>query len=183
VPSAVPAKPAVPVKVYATDPSAQRVPAESGMYYFQRSNPARLDLKILLGMKQGAGLGKVLLKKGKTLAYVAGAGAKLVISTDTPILYMRLPQGKTIEEYVLVALESRSDRRELDTGPGPKQELNASAIRAYDNVEVGPGLFRITPAPLKPGEYLFFQIGSAEPEKGNQGRGYEFAISAPPARP
>jgi hypothetical protein len=175
-----PAKPSPPAKQYPDDAFAKRVPPDPGLYHFRGDEPVKADMKILLGAKHGAGVGKVLFKKGRTLAYLAGPRSKLAIQTNAPIFYLRLAEGKAIEDYVVVSLDGKLDRRELDMGPGPKQELSADAIRPYDSIEVGLALFRVTPAPLKPGEYLFFQIGSAEPEKGSQGRGFDFSISTPP---
>ena len=89
-------------------------------------------------------------------------------------------EGKAIEEIVLIALERKSDRRELEMGPsGKKQEFKAEAIRQFDSLEIGAQLFRITPAKLSTGEYLFFQIGSAEPPKGSYGKGFDFGIEEP----
>ena len=43
---------------------------------------------------------------------------------------MRMADGKGIEEVVLVALDRKKDRRELDMGPpAPKPELKADTIR------------------------------------------------------
>lgn len=175
-----PAKPAAPPREYPADAYAKRVPPEPGLYYFRANEPQKLEVKVLLGVKQGAGVGKILLKKGRTLAYLAGPSARVAIPAGSPVFYMRLPEGKGIEEYVLVTLDQKSDRRELDTGPGPKPELEAEAIRQYESVEVGAGVFRVAPVPLKPGEYMFLQIGSAEPDKGSQGRGFEFSVPASP---
>jgi hypothetical protein len=91
------------------------------------------------------------------------------------VFYLRLPERK-IEEVVLVALEAKNKRRELDMGSSKKQELNAESIRQFDSLPVGPDLFKITVSKLPKGEYLFFLIGSAEPEKGTLGKGYDFGI-------
>ena len=91
-------------------------------------------------------------------------------------------RARTIDDYVLVALDRKSDRRELDLGPGEKQELDVNARREFDNLEVGRSLFRVAPAPLKDGEYLLFQIGSAEKEKGTEGKGADFAIATAPSK-
>ena len=78
---------------------------------------------------------------------------------------------------LLVALEKKRDRREIDMGPpGPKPELKAAALRQFDSLEVGPRLFRLSPGQLAKGEYLFYFIGSAEPAKSNLGKGYDFGI-------
>ncbi len=63
--------------------------------------------------------------------------------------------------------------------PGPKPELKAEARRPFDALEVGPSLFELTTAKLTKGEYLFFQLGSAEPPKGSYGKGFDFGIDEP----
>jgi hypothetical protein len=137
----------------------------------------KVDVKMLLGTKQGAVLGKVLMKKGKIVAYLVGPASKTRSAEPAPIFYMRLAEGKEIEEVVLVAFDRRNDRREFDMGPpGAKPELKPEAMRQFDLLEVGPRLFKITPIKLPKGEYLFFLIGSAEPAKGTYGKGYDFGI-------
>ena len=173
-------KPSVPGKKYPTDPYAARIPAEPGLYRIYQSAPVQMDLKLFMGQKQGAGLGKVLLKKGKAVAYLAGPAAKTRLTDAAPVFYMRMADGKGVEEVVLVALDRKKDRRELDMGPpAPKPELNPDTIRPFDSLEVGAGLFRLTPAALVKGEYMFFLIGTAEPPKGNYGKGYDFGMEPP----
>ena len=177
-----PAKPSGPAKKYPEDPNASRVPPEPGLYRFQQDAPVAVDIKLLLGEKQGAGLGKVLMKKGKVIAYLVGGKAKTRVTEFMPVFYLRLPEGKGIEEVLLVALESKNDRRNLDMGPpGPKPELKPETMRQFDSLEVGASLFKVTPASLGMGEYLFFLIGTAEPPKGNYGKGYDFGVQPPEA--
>jgi hypothetical protein len=178
---AVPApKPAIPPKKYPEDPYASRIPPEPGLYRIYRNAPLQIDIKLFMGQQQGAGLGKVLLKKGRAVAYLAGSTAKTQLQDIASAFYMRLAEGKGIEEVVLVALDRKKDRRELDMGPpAPKPELKADTIRPFDSLEVGAGLFRLTPANLVKGEYMFFLIGTAEPPKGNYGKGYDFGMQPP----
>jgi hypothetical protein len=166
-----------PVKNYPKDALAAHVPFEPGLYEFKDQTPVKIEMKTLLGVSEGAGLGKVLMKKGKMVAYLAGPASKTRVKEATPAFYLRLGEGRTMEEVVLVALDRKSDRREVETGPpGPKQELKADVIRQFDSLEVGPRLFRLTTAKLTPGEYMFFLIGSAEPAKGSQGKSYDFGV-------
>ena len=171
-----PAPPAVPPKQYPKDPYAAKAPPELGLYKFVSDAPVAIEMKLLLGTKEGAGLGKLLLKKGEVVAYMAGAGSATRTKDPTPRFYLRLPEGKGIEEVVLIALERKADRRVIDMGPGPKQEIKPAAVRQFDSLEVGPHLFRITPGKLAKGEYLFFLLGSAEPPKGSSGKGYDFGV-------
>jgi hypothetical protein len=171
-----PAPPAVPPKQYPKDPYAAKAPPEPGLYRFISEAPAAIEMKLLLGTKEGAGFGKLLLKKGELVAYMAGAGSATRTKDAAPRFYLRLPEGKGIEEVVLIALERKADRREIGMGPGPKQEIKPAAVRQFDSLEVGPHLFRITPGKLAKGEYLFFLLGSAEPPKGSSGKGYDFGV-------
>jgi len=181
---AAPPKPTGPAKTYPPDPNASKVPTDPALYDFHQNAPEKTDIKSLLGEKQGAGLGKVLMKKGRTMAYLAGPAAKTRI-TDTPqVFYIRLPEGKSIEDLVLVALEKKSGKRMVDMGPaGPKPELNPAAIKQFDSLEVAAGLFKLTPAKLVKGEYMFYFLGSAEPPKGTYGKAYDFGLDEPPAAP
>lgn len=166
-------------KTYPADPHANQVPpGEPGLYFFadNGSTPAKVDLKFLLGSSEP----KSLMKKGKTVAFLVGASANMHLKTSMPTFYLRLAEGKEIEEVVLVSLLEKNGRRELDLGP--KQELKAEEIHPRDQLEVGSRLFRIKPAKLDPGEFLFFFIGSAEPPKGVFGKGYDFSIEAAPSK-
>ncbi len=173
-PVAVAPPPRLPAKHYPADADASRVPPEPGLYRFAAGSPVKVDIKILLGTKEGAGLGKVLMKKEKIIAYAVGPAAKTRIQEPAPVFYIRLVEGKAIEEVVLVAFDRKSDRREIEMGPqGPNK---APAMRPFDSLEVGPGLFKLTPAKLTKGEYLFFLLGSAEPPKGSYGKGFDFGM-------
>ena len=130
----------------------------------------KTDIKILFGENQGAGLGKVL-KKGKLIAYLVGPASRTRIKQSAPIFYMRLPEGKGIEEIILVEFERKSGRREIQMGP--------DEMRQFDSLEVGPRLFKITTGKLADGEYLFFLVGSAELSKGSYGKGWDFGIEEP----
>ncbi|MGA8026473.1 MAG: hypothetical protein WB992_04965 [Bryobacteraceae bacterium] len=169
-------KPAGPAKKYPEDSFASRVPPDPALYFFSSGAPVKVDLKFLLGSEES----KSLMKKGKSTAYLIGATSKTHFKT-APIFYARLPEGKEIEELVLVGFSPKDGRRELDTGPpGPKQQLKAEDIQQFDSLEVGPHLFKLTPPKLGPGEYIFFFIGSADPPKGIYGKGYDFGVEGLP---
>jgi hypothetical protein len=178
-PAAAPLPPSPPPKHYPADAYVSRVPPEPGLYRFPGEALAKVDIKVLLGTTEGAGLGKVLMKKGKIIAYLVGPASKTRIKEPSPVFYMRLLEGKAIEDVVLVAFDRKSERREIEMGPGPKPELKAEAMRQFDALEVGQGLFKLTAAKLPRGEYLFFQLGSAEPPKGSYGKGFDFGIDEP----
>ena len=169
-------KPSGPIKKYPEDRYANRLPADPGLYLFVAGAPVKVDLKVLLGAEQA----KTLMKKGKTVGYLVGPDAKIRLKNSAPIFYVRLPDGKEIEELVLVSLSTKNGRREIALGaPGPKQQLNAGDIQPYDPLEVATRVFRLTPAKLDAGEYLFLFMGSADPAKGIYGKGYDFGIDPP----
>jgi hypothetical protein len=164
------AKAAEPGKKYPPDAYASHIPPEPGLYFFRSSTASatKIDLKLLLAQQS-----KKIIKKGKPIGYFVTSSAKTRIHNPLQTFYVRLPEGKEIEELVLVNLLDKDDRRQLD--------LKADDIRPRESVEVGSHLFRLTPQKLTPGEYLFFFIGSAEPPKGIYGKGYDFGIDASPA--
>ena len=183
-PAGLPPKPDMPVRKYPEDAYVGRVPRESGLYCFLRASPDKVDLRLLLGESDGPGLGKVLMKKGRVTAYLVGAAAKFRVSQGTPVFYIRLPEGKSIEELLLLTLSRKSDRREIDAGtPGPKPQFRRESMRPFDSLEVAAGVFRLAPANLPKAEYLFYLLGSAEPPKGNYGKGYDFGVDVPQPPP
>jgi hypothetical protein len=171
------AGPAAPPRPYPPDKSAAQIPAEPGLYRMVDDKPARIEPRLLLLSEGKGGFGKVL--KGKGVAYLPGPQAASRTTDQMPVYYLRLPEGKGIEEFVLAGLVRKSDRRELElVSGGKKQELKADAIREFDSLEVGARLFRLTPSRLAAGEYAFFQIGSGEPDKGTAGKGFDFGIDS-----
>lgn len=162
---------------FPADENASKIPPEPGLYRFEENNLIRIGVKLLLTLKTGGGLGKLMKKDA--IAYLAGPAAKTRTKDQAPVFYLRLAEGKGIEEIVLVALNQKAERRELDTGPAAaKQELNSEVVRFFESVEVAPQLFRLTTTKLTAGEYLFFQIGSADPAKGSSGKGFDFSIDS-----
>jgi len=171
--------PRTPPKNYPADAYAAQVPSDPGLYRFSDASFMKTDIKLLLGEKQSAGVGKVAMRKGRAIGYLLEPMAKTRINEPAPSFYMRLPEGKAIEEVVLIAFGPKKNRREIDIGQTlDKQELKAEAMRPYDSVEVGPRLFKIS-TKLTKGEYLFLLLGSAEPPKGSYGKGYDFGVEGP----
>jgi hypothetical protein len=166
-----------PPRKYPPDTHAARVPGEAGLYRFVNEDALKTDVKLLMGENQGAGITKLMMKKGRAIGYLLGATAGTRISDGAPVFYLRLPEGKAIEEVILLALAQTKERREVEIGQTlDKQELKAAAMRPFESLEVGPRLFRITAAKsLVRGEYLFLLLGSAEPPKA-YGKVYDFSI-------
>jgi len=163
---------------YPPDDNASKMPPELGLYWLSSGRPVRIELKLLLSQVIG-GFGK--LAKGKGIAYLVGPAASLRIKDPSPVFYLRLAEGKGVEDAVLIEFErNKSGRREIEIGPKPdKPELKADAIRPVEAKEVGPQLFRINSSKLDAGEYAFFLVGTADPAKGSAGKGFDFGINAP----
>jgi hypothetical protein len=170
-----------PPRNYPPDARANSVPADPGLYRFVDDKPLKTEIRLLLGESQGPGITKILMKKGKAIGYLLGPTANTRITETTPVFYLRLPEGKAIEEVVLLALAQTKERREIEIGESlEKQELKAEAMRPFDSLEVGPRLFKLTPSKnLTKGEYLFLLLGSAEPPKGSYGKVYDFSMQGP----
>jgi hypothetical protein len=167
----------VPEKQYPADDFASRIPPEPGLYHLAGDTVAKSDIKKLMGLKEAPGLGKVLLKKPKIIAYLPGPASKPRIQGGAPVFYLRLPpEAKGVEEFALLVFERKAKRREIQLDPQP------DSVRQFEPLEVGPRLFRITTGKLGAGEYLFFMLGSSEPAKGSFGKGYDFGIEAPPRK-
>jgi hypothetical protein len=168
------AVPPQPARHFPKDEYAAVIPPDPGLYRIANGNPVRMDLKVLLAAG-GGGLG--MLKKSKVLGYLVGPESQTRLTDPSPHFYLRLALGKAIEEIVLVSLEQKADRRELEAAStGAKPEFRPDTISLFEAVEVGPALFRVIPAKLESGEYMFLQIGSAEPAKGISGKGFDFGV-------
>jgi hypothetical protein len=148
--------------------------------------PAALGLQTLIPGNAGGLLGKVLsagLKKSKPFAIVLEPRAKFRVTAAAPVFYARPPEGVAPEDIALVAIKTEDDHREMplapSESPAAKPAPASDALRPLKTEEVGPKLYRMVVPPLQPGEYVFYLRGSADPSKGTQGKGYDFAVDSP----
>ncbi len=180
-PPATTSIPGAPPKKYPSDAYASKVPGETGLYLFPQGVLQKVDMTMLSGnekTKKKIIKVPVPVKLGQSIAYLIGPAAKTRIKEATPTFYLRLPEGKEIDEVALITLQPRTkaNRREVAMGPGgPK--ITGQDARNFDKVEVGPRLFKITAGGLAQGEYMFLLRGSSEPPKGNYGKGFDFGIN------
>ena len=175
-----PAKPpGPPPKKYPQDKYADKIPPEPGAYLAGDGDPVSIDLKMLVPTKSGGGiLSAALKKKEKAGGLMVGPKAKTRLKNPV-VVYIRLADPAKIEELTLIALAGQKDRREMELAVEGKKQKPApkfESIRPFDAVEVGPKLFRVMPAKLAKGEYIFFLAGTADPDKGIQGKGYDFGV-------
>lgn len=176
-PVAGPAPPPAPRKP--TNPIAEKVPPEPGMYLASADEQefTKLPLRTLTAAKASrtASILTGGLKKPPVIGYLAGAQASTKVPTASPVFYLRLPEKVAIEEVLLLALAAKQDRREIELGSDPgKPIFPPGAVRQFESKEIDPGLFRISLVTLDPGEYIFYMLGSADEKKGIVGKGYEF---------
>jgi hypothetical protein len=188
LPYAPPAAPPPPppavtnTREYPKDEMASNTPPEIGAYLMDNSQLNRIDLKTLVGATEG-GLGSRItigLIKKRVIGQLVGASARWRTSSFPATFYLRLGEPGKIEEVVLVSLERSGSRRELefsDNGAQGKAIVKVDRLKEFEALEVGPGLYRITVQTLQKGEYFFYLIGSADPQKGIQGKGYDFGVN------
>ncbi|RPI25071.1 MAG: hypothetical protein EHM61_15355 [Acidobacteria bacterium] len=171
-----------------TTPAAAAAPApkEQGAYWIpDNGDPQKMTLRTIAQGKVGGRLGSVLtvgIKSAKNKAYLLGPTSKLLIRDRQPTFRVTIPPDASIDDYVIVQMDAKEDRREVEIGSkggivGSKQGLRFELIQQTDSVELEPGVFKITPrAPMKAGEYIIYILGSADADKGISGRGFDFTI-------
>jgi hypothetical protein len=167
------------------NPISERVPPEPGVYYSAdpaRGNFAALELKPLTAVKSGGKMFKILtagIKKPTVTGFVIGAAAKTQISVPSPGFFVRLPEKAGPEDIILLTLAVKKDRREIGLGPdAAKPIFPPETVNQYESKKLAETVFSLHAYRLKPGEYLFFLLGSSDEKKGIVGKGYEFGLAA-----
>lgn len=142
-----------------------------------------VSLHTLGQAKVGGRLGHELtvgMKSVKEKAYLDGPHSSVVVS-GAPNIEIDLPRGYTIDNYVLVQLDGKGDRRELEVEArggivGGKSGIRAEAIRKTSVTDLGGNKFQLGTESLKKGEYMIYVVGSPDLEKEIYGRGYDFTV-------
>jgi hypothetical protein len=117
----------------------------------------------------------------KNKAYLQGQHASLIASRK-PVIDIELPANDNIDNYVIVEMDGKGDRREIEMGSaggtvGEKVGIRADRIVRTSATPVGGRRFRISPVKeLKKGEYILYSVGSADFPHGVYGQGYDFTI-------
>ena len=174
------ATPAVSPPKPPSDPLALKVPAQSGIYYLKGEMEfLPLDLKPVVPSKQPGKISSLSagLLKGHIIGSLIGPAAKVRVVGNPAIFYVRLGEKATVDDLALLSLETSGNRRDLDFGKkAGKPVFPMNSIRQFESKEAAPSLFRLTVSQNKPGEYLFFILGSGDDKKGLQGKGYDFGV-------
>ena len=143
-----------------------------------------IEMHTLGQAKVGGRLGSAFtygIKSVKSKAYLQGAHSSVIVS-PTPEIILELPKGDTIDSYMIVQLDGKDDRRELEVGSsggvvGAKSGIRAEAIRRTNSTPMGGNKFKmIVDGKLKKGEYIIYVVGSADNIKGIYGRGFDFTV-------
>lgn len=143
-----------------------------------------VELHTLGEAKTGGRLGsKVTLgiKSVKSKAYLEGQHAS-VISSPSPKIEIELPPSDTIDNYIVVRMNGKGDRRELEVASmggavGAKVGVRAEDVVKTSTEDLGNRRFRMAcHQALKKGEYLVYVVGSPDTIHGIYGRGYDFTV-------
>jgi len=144
-----------------------------------------LDIHTLAQAKAGGRLGSVLtggLKSIKWKAYFqAGRASVSVPAAPTTSIVMELPLGDSPDNFILVKMDAKDDRREVEVASGGgvvgmKSGIRTESIVQTAVVPLGGNKFELVATALKRGSYMLFVVGSADAAKGLHGRGYDFDV-------
>jgi hypothetical protein len=146
-------------------------------------NKFEVSLHTLGQAKVGGRLGHDLtvgIKSVKEKAYLDGPHSSVSVS-GTPTIEIDLPKGDTIDNYILVELDGKGDRRELEVESrggivGGKNGVRAEAIHKSSITPLGGNKFQMQTDSLKRGEYMIYIIGSPDRVKEIYGKGYDFTV-------
>jgi len=157
------------------DSSVPGLPNEQGAYYEGPAGFVRLERVTARARTRGEGKG--LLTMGLSgMQFVAayrGARAPVQVTEPKPTFYVRAPAELSTREIQIVRLETKKDRREVQTASGTilstKVGYREKDLRKAIVKQLGAGLFEVAPeSELAPGEYLLDLSGLT----------YDFGISS-----
>ena len=123
-------------------------------------------------------------------AYLSGNESRNKVKDNKPVFYFYVHEGSSGNDYTLLKLDKKGDRRQFEVGSiggwtGQKSGVRESNTRGFESERVASRTYKITlTQELPPGEYGFFmgtgqQMAMSNKEAGgsSQGRIYDFSIS------
>lgn len=134
--------------------------------------------------KTGGRLGSMMtygIKSVKAKAYLQGQHAAIK-TMRSPLIEMELPKGDNIENYMIVKLDTKDDRREMEVASaggvvGGKSGIRAESIMKTHSVPLGGNKHKlVSDGDLKSGDYIIYVVGSIDNIKGIYGKGYDFTV-------
>ncbi len=144
----------------------------------------KCELHTLGQAKVGGRLGRAFtygIKSVKQKAYLQGQHSTVVVS-PTPIIEIEIPPNDTIDNYLVVKMDKKGDRRELEVGSsggivGAKAGLRAESIIKTSSENISGRRFKLScQEKIKKGEFILYVVGSADAIKGIYGKGYDFTV-------
>ncbi len=114
-------------------------------------------------------------------AYLSGTVSSNSAS-PMPEITVTLPAGDSINNYVLVEMKRKDDRREIQVSSGSgigngRSGVRTSDIRKTRIIARGSNTFQLLPlVPLRRGEYMLYVIGSTDEQRDVYAKGYDFAV-------
>lgn len=193
-----PAPPPAPVIAAATamnvDPNLP--PPEVGVYWKDGSNFVLIQGRALDQEKVGGRAGSYFtdgMRNQHWDAVVYGPHSDNIVKERRPTFYFYVPDGNDAQDYVLLIMNKKGDRREFQVGSfggvtGGKSGVKRDKMVDFQATHVAIRTYRVTlAADLKPGEYGFFMGTGAQSTMsgahgGNRsggavsGRLYDFSI-------
>jgi hypothetical protein len=143
-----------------------------------------VELHTLGEVKTGGRLGYLLtqgIKSVKQKAYLEGQHAP-VICSHNPKIDIELPRNDTIDNYIVVRMNGKGDRRELEVASvgaavGAKVGVRAEDVVKTSTEDLGSRHYRITCRnELRKGEYILYVVGSPDTIHRIFGKGYDFTV-------
>lgn len=134
--------------------------------------------------KVGGRLGHTItlgIKSVKNKAYLQGQHASLIASRR-PEIDIELPPNDNIDNYIIVEMDDKGDRREIEMGSvggtvGEKVGIRADRIVRTSATPLSGRRFKVAPVKeMKKGEYILYSVGSADFQHGVYGQGYDFTV-------
>ena len=170
-----------------SDPRILKLPPEAGIYYLKSEvDFATLDLKPVVPSKQPGKMSSLSggLLSGHIIGSLIGDAAQTRAAGPSAIFFFRLGEKASIDDLALLSVDPSGKQRDLDFGKKPgKPVFPVSSVKQFESKEIVPGIYRLTVPLSKPGEYLFFILGSGDEKKGLLGKGYDFGVDKPGKTP
>jgi hypothetical protein len=182
--------PAAPVLV-SEDPNLP--PKDVGVYWKDADKFVFIEGQMVSQAKIGGRAAHAFtygIKSKHWNAYLPGNESKNKVKDSRPMFYFYVPEGNSGNDYTLLKLDKKGDRRQFEVGSiggwtGQKSGVRESNTRGFEAERVASRTYKVTlNQDLPAGEYGFFmgtgqQMALSDKEAGGsaQGRIYDFSIS------
>jgi hypothetical protein len=154
-------------------------PPEIGVYWRSDSDFVLIEGQAISQSKVGGKAGSFFTNGIRSLhwdAYLNGATSKNRVRSPRPVFYLYVPEGASASDFLLIALNKKSDRREFQIGSfggitAGKIGVKSDKRIAVKDEHIALRTYRISlESDLKPGEYAFF-MGTGQMTGTTGGRG------------